>query len=93
MLLSVPDLASLLAQSGADALNFEHTYFFDVELLVWMLRDAGYTVAEPERFERHSFFVDARPTRTERGGPPARRRDGAGRSRASSRPRAPTPRS
>lgn len=61
MLLSVPDLASLLAQSGANALNFEHTYFFSIELLVWMLRDAGYTVIEPQRFEHHSFFVEARP--------------------------------
>jgi hypothetical protein len=61
MLLSVPDLASLLAQSGANALNFEHTYFFDVELLEWMLRDAGYTVTSTERFEQHSFFIEALP--------------------------------
>jgi hypothetical protein len=71
MLLSVPDLASLLAQSGANALNFEHTYFFDIELLGWMLRDAGYTVDEPERFEHHSFFVEARPDRAPgAAGPP-----------------------
>jgi hypothetical protein len=78
MLLSVPDLASLLAQSGANALNFEHTYFFGIELLVWMLRDAGYTVAAPERFEHHSFFVEARPD-AEPGaaGPPPDARDGA----------------
>jgi hypothetical protein len=61
MLLSVPDLASLLDQSGANALNFEHTYFFDLPLLEWMLRDAGFTVARAQRFERHSFFVEARP--------------------------------
>jgi hypothetical protein len=78
MLLSVPDLASLLAQSGANALNFEHTYFFDVALLTWMLRDAGYTVADPDRFEHHSFFFDARPD-AEPGaaGPPPDARDGA----------------
>jgi hypothetical protein len=78
MLLSVPDLASLLAQSGANALNFEHTYFFDVALLTWMLRDAGYTVADPQRFEHHSFFFDARPdTDPGAAGPPPDARDGA----------------
>jgi hypothetical protein len=78
MLLSIPDLASLLAQSGANALNFEHTYFFDIELLRWMLRDAGYTVAEPQRFEHHSFFLEARPD-AEPGaaGPPPDASDGA----------------
>jgi hypothetical protein len=78
MLLSAPDLASLLAQSGANALNFEHTYFFDIELLVWMLRDAGYTVAEPQRFEHHSYFVDARPDAVPgAAGPPPDAHDGA----------------
>lgn len=61
MLLSVPNLPALLDQSGANALNFEHTYFFDVALLSWMLRDAGFTVEEPQRFEHHSLFMAARP--------------------------------
>jgi hypothetical protein len=61
MMASVPDLVSLLNQSGANALNFEHTYFFDRALLVWMLRDAGFGVEEPSRFERHSLFVAAGP--------------------------------
>lgn len=61
MLLSVPNLPSLLEQSGANALNFEHTYFFDAALLVWMIRDAGFTVREPRPFEGHSLFVAARP--------------------------------
>jgi 2-polyprenyl-3-methyl-5-hydroxy-6-metoxy-1,4-benzoquinol methylase len=61
MLLSVPNLPALLDQSGANALNFEHTYFFDEALLSWMLRDAGFTVEEPARFEQHSLFLAARP--------------------------------
>ncbi len=72
MLLSVPNLPALLDQSGANALNFEHTYFFDVALLSWMLRDAGFTVQEPERFEHHSLFLAA----------PAGRRAGGCRSAA-----------
>jgi hypothetical protein len=77
-MLSVPDLASLLDQSGANALNFEHTYFFDRALLVWMLRDAGFSVEPPARFERHSLFVAARPD-AEPGaaGPPPARGTGA----------------
>jgi hypothetical protein len=78
MLLSVPNLPSLLEQSGANALNFEHTYFFDVALLVWMIRDAGFTVQEPRRFEGHSLFLAARPD-AEPGaaGPPPDTREGA----------------
>jgi hypothetical protein len=78
MLLSVPNLPALLDQAGANALNFEHTYFFDVALLSWMLRDAGFTVQEPRRFEQHSLFVAARPD-AEPGaaGPPPDARGGA----------------
>jgi hypothetical protein len=78
MLLSVPNLPALLDQSGANALNFEHTYFFDIALLSWMLRDAGFTVQEPQRFEHHSLFMAARPD-AEPGaaGPPPDARDGA----------------
>ncbi len=78
MLLSVPNLPALLDQAGANALNFEHTYFFDVALLSWMLRDAGFTVEEPRRFEHHSLFVAARPN-AEPGsaGPPPDARGGA----------------
>ena len=61
MLVSVPDLATLLAQAGSNALNFEHTYFFDLDLLSWMLADAGFAVVDECRFEHHSFFLEARP--------------------------------
>jgi hypothetical protein len=78
MLLSVPNLPALLGQSGANALNFEHTYFFDVELLSWMLRDAGFTVEEPQRFEQHSLFMAARPdAESGAAGPPPDARGGA----------------
>jgi hypothetical protein len=78
MLLSVPNLPALLDQSGANALNFEHTYFFDVALLSWMLRDAGFTVQEPQRFEHHSLFMSARPDAEPGGaGPPPDARGGA----------------
>jgi 2-polyprenyl-3-methyl-5-hydroxy-6-metoxy-1,4-benzoquinol methylase len=78
MLLSVPNLPSLLEQSGANAINFEHTYFFDLPLLEWMLRDAGFTVEDTRAFERHSFFLAARPD-AEPGtaGPPPDARGGA----------------
>lgn len=61
MLVSVPDLVTLLDQDGSNALNFEHTYFFDLELVSWMLRDAGFTIVDQCRFEHHSFFLEARP--------------------------------
>jgi hypothetical protein len=71
MLVSVPDLPTLLAQAGSNALNFEHTYFFDLELVSWMLRDAGFTLIDEYRFERHSFFLEARPDGVPgRAGPP-----------------------
>jgi hypothetical protein len=60
MLLSVPDLAAVLALSGSNALNFEHTYYLGIPTLLWMLADAGFEVEELRRFERHSVFVAAR---------------------------------
>lgn len=78
MMLSVPNLPSLLEQSGANAINFEHTYFFDLPLLTWMLRDAGFTVTDARAFERHSFFLAARPDATPgAAGPPPDARGGA----------------
>ncbi|WP_445148546.1 class I SAM-dependent methyltransferase [Baekduia sp. Peel2402] len=61
MLVSVPHLAGLLAQSGSNALNFEHTYFFDRDLMVWMLEDAGFSIVAEAPFEQHSLFFEARP--------------------------------
>lgn len=78
MLVSVPDVASLLAQTGSNALNFEHTYFFDLDLVSWMLRDAGFTLVDQCRFERHSFFLEARPDAAPgRAGPPPDAGEGA----------------
>jgi len=60
MILSVPDIASLLAQhSGSNALNFEHTYAFGIPSLLWMLADAGFELEALRRFGRHSIFVAA----------------------------------
>jgi hypothetical protein len=61
MLVSVPHLEGLLAQSGSNALNFEHTYFFDRDLVVWMLEDAGFSIVAEAPFEEHSLFFEARP--------------------------------
>jgi hypothetical protein len=60
MILSVPDIMSLLAQhSGSNALNFEHTYEFGIPSLLWMLADAGFELEALRRFDRHSIFVAA----------------------------------
>ena len=59
MVFSVPDLDTLLAHSGANALNFEHTYYFGIPTLLWMLQDAGFELDELRRFERHSIMVAA----------------------------------
>lgn len=78
MLVSVPHLAGLLAQAGSNALNFEHTYFFDLELMSWMLRDAGFSLVDESRFEQHSYFLEARPDAAPgQAGPPPDATDGA----------------
>jgi SAM-dependent methyltransferase len=78
MLVSVPDLVTLLDQDGSNALNFEHTYFFDLELVTWMLRDGGFTLVDQCRFERHSFFLEARPdVAPGQAGPPPDAGEGA----------------
>jgi hypothetical protein len=60
MMLSVPDIESLLARhAGSNALNFEHTYSFGVPSLLWMLADAGFELEALRRFGRHSIFVAA----------------------------------
>jgi ribosomal protein S27AE len=78
MLVSVPHLAGLLAQAGSNALNFEHTYFFDRDLVVWMLEDAGFSITAEAPFEGHSLFFEARPdVAPGQAGPPPDARDGA----------------
>jgi hypothetical protein len=57
--ISVPNLLRLLELDGANALNFEHTYSFDLEVVAWLLETNGYRVLEVEQFESHSFFVAA----------------------------------
>lgn len=59
MVLSVPDLPSVLGNSGSNALNFEHTYFFGIPTLLWMLADAGFELDALRRFERHSVHVQS----------------------------------
>lgn len=71
MVLSVPDLDAVLANSGANALNFEHTYYFGLLELLWMLTDAGFEVDALQRFERHSLHVAALPVRGPGGAGPA----------------------
>jgi hypothetical protein len=78
MLLSVPDIQSLLAEhGGSNALNFEHTYSFGIPSLLWMLADAGFDLQALRRFERHSIFVAAAATdEPGQAGPPPK--DGGG---------------
>lgn len=70
--LSVPDLDAVLANSGANALNFEHTYYFGVQQLLWLLADTGWELDSLRRFERHSLHVvtAAGATDTGAGGAP-----------------------
>lgn len=60
MVLSVPNLPEVLNLSGSNALNFEHTYYFGLPELLWMLGDAGFVVEAFQRFEDHSLHVRAR---------------------------------
>jgi len=59
MIFSVPNIPALLNASGSNALNFEHTYYFEISTLIWMLKRHGFELRALELFENHSVFIKA----------------------------------
>jgi hypothetical protein len=57
MMISFPNLRELLILGGSNALNFEHTYFADEEVLCQILSNASLSVDRVHRFRNHSYFI------------------------------------
>lgn len=61
MFFSIPDIPSLIQHSNSPtALNFEHTYYYDLELLSFLLETNGFEVVKIRSFKNHSIFVHAK---------------------------------
>jgi hypothetical protein len=57
MMISFPNLRELLNLGGSNALNFEHTYFADEDVLRQILRNASLGVDRVHKFRNHSYFI------------------------------------
>lgn len=57
MMISFPNLRELLTLGGSNALNFEHTFFADEEVLRQILSNASLSVDRVHRFRNHSYFI------------------------------------
>lgn len=61
MFFSIPDIPSLIEDSNSPtALNFEHTYYYDLELLSFLLEVNGFEVVKTKKFNSHSIFIHAK---------------------------------
>lgn len=61
MFFSIPDLSSLIKHSNSPtALNFEHTYYYDLELLSFLLESNGFKVVKIDHFRSHSIFIQVK---------------------------------
>jgi len=58
MFISFPNITELLAHSGVNGLNFEHTYYLSKRNFVNLIGHSGLTIARTENFESHSFFYE-----------------------------------
>jgi len=58
MYISFPNITELLAHSGVNGLNFEHTYYLSKRNFLNLINHAGLTVIRTEDFESHSFFYE-----------------------------------
>lgn len=55
--MSIPNISELLLKFGSNALNFEHTYFLNLENLGFMASKTGFRIVKVENYIDHSFFV------------------------------------
>jgi len=55
--ISIPNISALLLKFGSNALNFEHTYFLNLENLGFMAGKTGFRILHVENYIDHSFFV------------------------------------
>lgn len=68
MLVSFPNLEQILVSGGANALNFEHTYFASKLTLSRIFESLGLTPRRTKEFKHHSIFFLLEKTQ-ERGEP------------------------
>ena len=60
MYVSFPNIEELLIQKGANALNFEHSYFLTPQVFTRIAEHAGLDIVNQEKFEKHSYFAELR---------------------------------
>jgi 2-polyprenyl-3-methyl-5-hydroxy-6-metoxy-1,4-benzoquinol methylase len=69
MMISFPNLRELLKLGGSNALNFEHTYFADEDVLRQILNNASLVVESVQKFRNHSFFISCKKAGGATNGP------------------------
>jgi hypothetical protein len=65
MLCSIPNIGEMLARGYTNAINFEHTIFYDYDLIVQIFKNEGFDLIESTLFKPdHSIFYAFRKSST-----------------------------
>ena len=62
MLMSIPNMEKILKGFGSNSLNFEHTYFLDVNAIKFWSATNGMEIESVEYYLDHSIFLKLRKT-------------------------------
>lgn len=62
MYISTPNLQDILYNKNNpnSVLHFEHTFYFDVEILSYLFNESGFVIEKIKEFKKHSLFLKLR---------------------------------
>lgn len=57
MYISIPNIEEFLKSNGSNGLNFEHTFYIDMNQFKYLLNKTGFICIEEKQFQNHSYFL------------------------------------
>lgn len=66
MYISTPNLNSIikLQNNPNSVLHFEHTFYFDIDILKYLANQSGFEILKVKEFKNHSIFLELKKTKT-----------------------------